>query len=156
VCPSCAVHEKPSDTTSNNPHASRTLWDLGLSRAHEHARLQCCGRGTRVHIPGSHKRTSSLALEEHVKGDAPCPVAGGSHAPGGGKQKEAGQRCFQLRHLLCTQCLLAFLPAKQMEPTYLWMEPLRCMWEASKAFSKQFWRCKPASMPANSLFWTGA
>lgn len=83
-------------------------------------------------------RTSSLALQEHVKGDAACPVAGGSHAPGGGKQQEAGQSCFQLRHLLCTQGLLAFLPAEQMDQIHLRMEPLGCMWEASKVFSKGF------------------
>ncbi len=82
------------------------------------------------------KPTSSLALEEHVKGDAARLVAGGSHAPGGGKQQEAGQRCFQLRRLLCTQGLLAFLPAKQTEQTHFRMKSLRCMWEASKACSK--------------------
>ena len=91
-----------------------------------------------MRVPGSHKPTSSLALEEHVKGDASCLVAGGSHAPGGGKQQEAGQRCFELRHLLCAQWLLTFLPATKMEQKPFGMEPLRCIWEPSKAFGKRF------------------
>ena len=87
--------------------------------------------------PWVKKPTSSFALEEHVKGDAACLVAGGSHAPGGGKQQEAGQSCFQLCHILCAQWLLAFLPAKQMEQKPVGMEALCCICEPNKVFSKQ-------------------
>jgi len=84
--------------------------------------MQCIDTGTTVRIRGSNKPTSSLALEEHVKGNAACLVAGGSHAPGDGKKQEAGQRCFELRHVLYTQWLLAFLPVKEMEQKPFGME----------------------------------